>query len=262
MKPSSFAALAAASTIFASTLSAQRSTGDTFTWTGAMSQGSTLVIRNINGPVSVQRATGNQAEVTAVKKYTRGDAARVVVEAVRYGAQNENAMVCAMWNPEAKCASNGQSGGTSDSAGDVAVTFTVRIPAGVNAQLHTVNGRIDVAGVTGSIQASTVNGSIVAAGTGSIVASTVSGNVDATIAAAGGTQNIDLKTVNGSVSAAAPTGLNAVVSASTINGGIESDFPLTVQGRIGMRSVNGTLGSGGRRINMTTINGNVILKKN
>lgn len=254
-----------ATTVFAASLEAQRSTGDSFTWQAAMNSGATLVIRNINGPVSVQRATGGQAEVVAEKKYTRGDPSRVVIEAVRYGARNENAVVCALWDPAARCNEGGTNttGRTTDnSTSDIAVNFTVKLPVGVNAQLHTINGRIDVTGATSAVDASTINGAVSVAGAGPISASSVSGNVEATISSASGDADIELKTVNGSVTATAPAGLNAMLNASTINGSIESDFPLTVQGRFGMmRSVNATLGSGGRKLSMTTINGSVTLKR-
>jgi hypothetical protein len=51
------------------------------------------------------------------------------------------------------------------------------------------------------------------------------------------------------------------VRASTVNGQIVTDFPLTVTGRLGPRRVNGTIGSGGRRLELATVNGTIRLKR-
>ena len=48
---------------------------------------------------------------------------------------------------------------------------------------------------------------------------------------------------------------------STVNGSIESDYPLTVQGRIDRRRIEATLGNGGPRIEARTVNGSVTLKR-
>src|SRR5437899_929890 len=45
------------------------------------------------------------------------------------------------------------------------------------------------------------------------------------------------------------------------NGDIETDFPLMVTGRLGPRSLHGTIGSGGRRLALETVNGSIRLRK-
>src|SRR6266508_1883921 len=66
------------------------------------------------------------------------------------------------------------------------------------------------------------------------------------------------KTVNGEMEAA---NLASDVDAVTVNGDIVSDFPLTVTGRLGPRRVHGTIGSGGRELSLTTVNGSIKLRK-
>jgi DUF4097 and DUF4098 domain-containing protein YvlB len=56
--------------------------------------------------------------------------------------------------------------------------------------------------------------------------------------------------------------LNICVNASTVNGDIDTDYPVTVQGRFGRRSINGTIGTGGRSLLLTTVNGNIAIRKN
>jgi DUF4097 and DUF4098 domain-containing protein YvlB len=146
--------------------------------------------------------------------------------------------------------------------GDVSVHFTVRLPAGVKARFETVNGAVSVAGASAEVRATTVNGNVVVSGPGPVSASTVNGSVEAVIESGADSGDIELRTVNGSVSATAPAGINANLSASTVTGDIQSDFPLTVQGRFGPRRVSGTLGNGGRSINLNTVNGSITLRRN
>ena len=46
-----------------------------------------------------------------------------------------------------------------------------------------------------------------------------------------------------------------------MNGDITTDFPLTVQGRFSKRRISGTIGSGGRQLELETVNGGIELKK-
>lgn len=66
------------------------------------------------------------------------------------------------------------------------------------------------------------------------------------------------QTVNGEMSA---EGLKGDVKASSVNGDIDSDYPLTVTGKFGPRRVRGTIGAGGRTLNLSTVNGEIRLKK-
>ena len=46
-----------------------------------------------------------------------------------------------------------------------------------------------------------------------------------------------------------------------MNGEIETDFPLTVTGRISRRHLSGTIGGGGRTLELETVNGSIQLRK-
>src|SRR5205807_703567 len=48
----------------------------------------------------------------------------------------------------------------------------------------------------------------------------------------------------------------------TVNGDIDSDFPMTVSGKFGPRRVRATIGSGGRTLELKTVNGSIRLRKN
>ena len=68
-------------------------------------------------------------------------------------------------------------------------------------------------------------------------------------------------TVNGSIDLDLPSSTNAEVRANTVNGSISSDFPLTVQGRFGGKSISGRIGSGGRELQVSTVNGSIHLRQ-
>jgi hypothetical protein len=46
-----------------------------------------------------------------------------------------------------------------------------------------------------------------------------------------------------------------------VNGSVESDFPITVRGRMNPRSLRGRIGEGGRDLDLTTVNGSIRLLK-
>jgi len=67
--------------------------------------------------------------------------------------------------------------------------------------------------------------------------------------------------VNGSVTLELPATLDATVSANTINGDITSDFPLTTSSKLVAHHASGVIGGGGRRVELTAVNGSVRLAR-
>jgi len=144
---------------------------------------------------------------------------------------------------------------------DVVVDFTVRVPAGVRFVGRTVNGAVDAANLGGDVEANTVNGSIHVSTSGYAQASTVNGSITASLGRAGWSDVLEFHTVNGAITLDLPANVSTEVRASTVNGDIETDFPLMVTGRLGPRRVTGTIGSGGRRLALETVNGSIRLRK-
>jgi len=109
--------------------------------------------------------------------------------------------------------------------------------------------------------AATVNGAIDAeTSAGPVRAMSVNGSVRARMSAFGDTGEVSLLTVNGAATAELPRRLDADVEATTMNGSIETDYPLEVTGKIG-KHLRGTVGAGGRKVHITTVNGAISLKK-
>src|SRR5688500_16697930 len=148
-------------TLVAAPAQAQRETEDNaFKWNGAVAEGKWLRVKNLNGPITVVAASGNQVEITATKKWRRGDPADV-----RFDVQQSegNVTVCALWF-EAECDDEGirsrSRRGERNRNNDVSVEFTVRLPRGVKLDVATVNGSLEIEGARAEVEAHTVNGSI------------------------------------------------------------------------------------------------------
>lgn len=231
-----------------------------FQWSGQIPQNAVLRVRNINGRINVVAASGSEASVTADKTWRRGEPERVRIEMVRDG---ENVTVCAIWHPNVRCDAEGYHGsGRTEGSNDVAVEFNVQIPRGVNLQVNTVNGGVSVEGATGRVNARTVNGGVrVASSSGPVEANTTNGSIEATMGATTLTDDLSFRTTNGSITLTLPPAINAQLQMRTVNGTLNSEFPITISGRMSPRQLNATLGSGGRTLELRTVNGSIRIRR-
>lgn len=242
--------------------------GPDFTWDGTMQAGRTLYVRNLNGAIRVTKADGDRASVVGTKRWRRGDPADVRIEQVR-SMTTGDVIICAFWTDNGRCDEGGyRSRGNDDgwnwgrgNRNDVSVEFTVKLPAGVKIVVSSVNGEVSVEDATSEVEAVSVNGSVWAASTGGpVLAKSVNGDVRARMAQRGN-RDLRFSTVNGSVIVQVPENSDAELSMSTVNGSVQSDFPVTITGKLNPRHLNATLGKGGARIEMKTVNGDVRLRK-
>jgi hypothetical protein len=173
--------------------------------------------------------------------------------------------ICAVYPTPAgqrpnECAA-GSEGRMSTRDNDVQVDFTVRVPAGVHFIGRTVNGEIDARDLPGDAEAHTVNGGVTVEAAGHALARTVNGSIRARMGRADWTGDAEFATVNGGITLELPAGTGADVEARTVNGGIETDFPLEVRGRVSRRRMSGTIGGGGRKLTLETVNGAIHLRR-
>jgi hypothetical protein len=233
-----------------------------FTWAGAIPQGRAIEINGINGDVRAEPSGSNQVEVVAVKSGRRDDPASVRIEVVPHGG---GVTICAVYPGRSDAQPNecgpGDRGRNNVQNNDVTVRFTVRVPAGVTFIGKTVNGDVEAVRLNGDVEARTVNGSVTFSTTGGGRASTVNGSIRGEMGRADWSDTLEMKTVNGSITLTVPASLNTEVRASTVNGDLTADFPMTVQGRISRRRIEGTIGGGGRLLSLETVNGSITLKR-
>jgi DUF4097 and DUF4098 domain-containing protein YvlB len=231
-----------------------------FHWKGTVAAGKAIEIKGVNGDVSAVAGSGD-VEVTAVKHAHRSDPEQVKIEVV---SSEDGVTICAVYPSDGRRENTCEVGDHNHMNvrdNDVRVDFTVRVPAGVRFIGSTVNGEVDAANLSSDVEANTVNGSIRIATSGFAVARTVNGSIVASIGRGTWSDALDFTTVNGGITLDLPANLSTEVRANTVNGEIVTDFPLTVTGRLGPRRLNGTIGSGGRRLDLSTVNGSIKLRK-
>ena len=237
-----------------------RTTGTTWTVHHKMGPKQWVWIRDLRGTITVEPTRGDSLRVTAVKTYRSSDTARVRLMATPYEG---GIAVCAIWpgNEETCAPGKGFHGGRTH-GNDVAVDFTVKLPARVALGASTQVGDLHVTGASGPLLLATVSGDVRAeTARGPVEAVSVNGSVHALVRALGDTGRVSVTTVNGSVTAELPQHLDADVEANTINGSIFTDYPLTVEGKFTSHSLKGRVGQGGHEVHIQTVNGSITLKK-
>jgi hypothetical protein len=220
-----------------------------------------LEIKDINGDIRATASGSGDAEVHATKSANRSDASSVRIQVVPHAG---GVTICAVY-PDApgrdpNSCEAGPNGHSNTNNNDTRVQFEVRVPAGVRFVGRTVNGEVVAESLGGDAEGHTVNGSVRISTTGTARANTVNGSLDLTMGRAEWSDGAKFSTVNGGITLHMPSYLNARLTASVLNGSIESDFPITVAGTVSRRRLEGTIGSGGQDLQLSTVNGSIKLK--
>jgi hypothetical protein len=232
-----------------------------FRWNGRLTSGQSIEIRGINGDIRATVSSSGDVEVTATKTARRGNPDDVRIEVVPHGG---GVTICAVYpSPRGRESNTCEPGGgrSNTQNNDTTVNFDVRVPYGVGFKGRTVNGEISGESLQGDAEATTVNGSIKLSTTGLAEANTVNGSVNVTMGRADWPNGASFKTVNGEIALTLPSVFDADLRAETLNGSITSDFPITVTGQVSRRRLSGTIGSGGRSLNLSTVNGSIKLMR-
>src|SRR5215831_20625592 len=150
---------------------------------------------------------------------------------------------------------------------NASVQFQVQVPRSISYSFNgilSISGDVSVTGITGRLNASTVSGTVhVTDVTGSVSAKSVSGDVDVEISRLEGNDDMTFSTVSGNVNARMPAGLDGHVEMSSFSGSIDTSFPIQIQEAkfTSGRRASGQIGSGSRRLRMSTMSGNLSLKQ-
>jgi len=231
-----------------------------FRWRGRIERGKEIEIKGINGPVRAEPASGDEVEVVAVRSARRSDPESVRMVVIEH---DDGVTICALypdppyrpgrWRNSDHDRPNecvpGDGGNMSVQDNDVKVSFTVRVPAGVDAVLRTVNGSVRADSLRSYVDAYTVNGSIAISTTADAQASTINGGITASLGSARWKGSLDFRTLNGSIVIELPPDVSAELHAQSLNGGrITADWPLSRTERgstMRRRRATATLGRGG-----------------
>ena len=214
----------------------------------------TVDIENVNGKIEVEPSSGSTVEVSALKK-ARGasdEAAKAALDRITIAEDVSGDHV----KIEAKFPkSEGMFSG-----GNGTVEFHVKVPAGVTAKFGSVNGEVNLRGLSGRVSAETTNGGVVAHDmAGQLDASTTNGGLDIDLAkvADGG---VKLECTNGGITVKLPRDAKATIAARITNGNISTvDLPIETSGENTRRRLDANMNGGGPRLEMGTINGGITL---
>lgn len=214
--------------------------------------GARLEISNINGKIDVEPSSGNTVEIVAEKtaRAASSDAARQALERIEIQETASPASI----RIETKVQRN--QGGLFSRA-SYQVHYVVKVPAAADVRFSTVNGGIELTGLTGRINAETTNGGIKAHNvSGSIDASTTNGGVEvdlAQVAQAG----VKLGCTNGGIVLRLPSDSRATISARVTNGGIDTSGVQIDTVGSSRRHLDGRMNGGGPRIDLAGTNGGI-----
>ena len=210
--------------------------------------GGQVRIGNVSGDVIVTGYDGDSIVVTGTKKGRDRD---IIEIEDRSGTANVDVGV--RYPKNCNC--------------DASIRFEVQVPRSVKYDfdhIASVSGDVRVTGVTGRLNASAVSGDVhITDVSGSVSASAVSGDVQVEINRLDGSDDMKFNTVSGDVSVMLPGSLDADVDMSSFSGSIKTDFAIEVRSeRYGSRnSARAKLGEGSRRLKMSSVSGDLSLRR-
>lgn len=208
--------------------------------------GGVFALSNTNGTVQVDGWDRNQVEVRAIKTalHDPQDLQRVQID-VETGADS---VAVATRYPRG-------------SGVEVTVEYHIHVPYRIQlAALETVNGDVNVRGVSGIGVLNSINGNVeVVDSDGRFSARTTNGDVRLQLRSLPQGDPMELSTVNGSIVLSVPADAGAEIAVANRNGDFRSDFPLRTLGAYNSTLFRGQLGAGGGEISMSTVNGGIRL---
>lgn len=224
------------------------------TYSFKLSDGGRLSVSNVNGSITVTGGSGDSVEIIAIKKADN----QKILDGIEINiSESADAIVVETDLPDSgKWFNRGDNG---------QVTYQIITPAGTNLDsIETVNGGVNISGVSGDVSAESVNGSIDLADLAADASiETVNGSINASFDTLGGQQEVKAATVNGRITLELPADSDVDINADTLNGSISGrDFGLEVEkGYVGS-DLNGSIGSGSADLNIDTVNGSIKIRSN
>ena len=218
--------------------------------------GARISLENINGDIKINRGSDGEVRLVAYKKAGKQeylDELKVITDADRNYVRIETR------HPKSE---GGWFKWGNDSSGSVA--YELEVPEDVDLDsITTVNGDVEISGVSGLVKAETVNGSLTVSGlVGDVNLETVNGSVKAEFNRLGEGQRVTADAVNGKILLLVPSDTSARVTAETVNGSINADdFGLEPEKGFVGRDLSGEIGGGDARISLDTVNGSIRISK-
>jgi putative adhesin len=226
---------------------------DQWTRTYNVPAGGLLELININGKITAQASDGDTVELTGDRTAKAGsdEAAKDFLSRIEMREEVSDSRVRVEVRPP-----SGRRGFGHE------ITWTIKVPKGVNVDLRTVNGGVHLDRLRGDVRARATNGGIKGEGLAAtnVDASVTNGGIEIELASATNAGSIELESVNGGVALSMPGDSRADISARCVNGGIDvHDLNVEVVGEKSRRRMEAKLNGGGARVDLETVNGGVRL---
>jgi hypothetical protein len=218
-----------------------------------LAPGGHVEISNINGKITVEPGTGDRVEVVALKtaRGTTSEAAKAALERIEINVDASRT--------DLRIATKVPRGGGWFQMGGTQVKYSVRVPIGADVKFTTVNGGVDITGLTGTVKAEATNGAVVARQmSGSVDASTTNGGVDVELTRVG-EGGARLECTNGGLKLRLPSDAKANISASITNGGIDYSGLTIETTEASRRRLEGRMNGGGPAIRIEGTNGGIVI---
>ena len=211
-----------------------------------------VTISGINGKVDIQTSETDTAEVYVLRTANSReslDRRRVVIEqtpsSLTVRAESNHVSFWArLWsrNPNEE--------------------VTIKAPRRIALLLKGINGRVNSGDVDGAVEAKGINGRVeLAQVKGSVKVSGINGNISVALKELD-ERGVQASGINGSIELRLANGVNADLVAKGMNGRVRSEIPEVTVDREGYGSgYSARIGSGGAPINVSGINGNVLLTR-
>jgi hypothetical protein len=244
-----------------------------FHWSGRLAEGEQIQVNNIIGDIRAEPADGDEVTVTGIRS-GRND---VHVEVVR---RREGVVICTVYDGQerdrgGRFDDDDDDDGTRDACNHRnlrmnddepgRVRFIVRVPAGVKLVANSISGDVETQRLRGPVVARSVSGNVRVASAGPVEAASVSGDVYAALGRMP-SHDLQFRSVSGNVTLEVSPSVDADFRAQTLSGSIDSDFPLQRDRDRGGwvhvgEQAHATLGRGGPSLSVTTVSGNVVLRR-
>jgi hypothetical protein len=218
-----------------------------------LASGGEVQVGGSSGSVDVQGVEGDTVEVRAerIARAATDEAAREILPRISIKEETSASKVVLRTEPL-----GGIVIGVS-----VEVRYDVRAPATSAIRIRTGNGAVGVRGFTGRVLVNSSNGDVTADDlSGGVEVRTVNGNAKIALASVGA-DLIDVRVINGGLTLTLPPAATANLLATCTNGRIDvSALNLESMGEQTPRRVRGRLNSGGTPIELSTVNGNILVE--
>jgi gas vesicle protein len=250
----------------------QEKVEETLSWTFDSAGINKIDAQTVNGSIKLEGADDSSIHVSAWKVVSGRDPAQAEAFAQQvkvYAERNGDEIRIYREHPKPP---HGVS---------VNVRYEIECPVLMNANLRTVNSKIEASGIDGAVDVTTVNGDIeLQCDTGPVHAQTTNGGIEAAIgrleheskfsttnggvevSVDSGAAGLTATTTNGGIDVTLPETFSGQLDARTSNGRVYSDFPIPSAGNIRNR-LEGQIGEGqgAAIVKLRSLNGSIYLRK-